>query len=174
MAGTAGFFDFSGRLTGGVGPVLLAAADFTLGTQNPVPLDGLIESESMFAFVANEGIEGRDESRRCCGADDPLGAGCSRPHEREEERERGGMQKPGRGLRELEGRKLSRHVVASHEDSRGRGVEGDPLGIGLIQEGEQVDRGERVARGPIHQRESVVLVDHEEVPRAWIQRQTLG
>ena len=51
-------FDFSDRLLDGVGPVLIAQTEFDLQTQNPVPLDGLIESESMFAFVANEAIEG--------------------------------------------------------------------------------------------------------------------
>jgi Tol biopolymer transport system component len=50
-------FDFSDRLLGGVGPVLIARGEFDLQTQNPVPLDGLIESESMFAFVENEAIE---------------------------------------------------------------------------------------------------------------------
>jgi cysteine-rich repeat protein len=42
----------------GVGPILIARAgdELRLDAQSPVPLDGLIESESMFAFVANEAI----------------------------------------------------------------------------------------------------------------------
>jgi cysteine-rich repeat protein len=52
-------FDFSDRLAAGLGPVLIARAgdELRLDAQSPVPLDGLIESESMFAFVANEAIE---------------------------------------------------------------------------------------------------------------------
>ena len=58
------FFDFSDRLAGdpskmgaaGAGPVLIMATEFTAQAENPVPLDGLIETESLFAFVANEAI----------------------------------------------------------------------------------------------------------------------
>jgi len=51
-------FDFSTRMFGDAGPVVISNAEFTLGTENPVPLDGLIESDGMFAFVSSEGIEG--------------------------------------------------------------------------------------------------------------------
>lgn len=50
-------FDFSDRLHTGVGPVLLGPSHFTLATQEPVSLDGLLESPSMFAFVTSEAIE---------------------------------------------------------------------------------------------------------------------
>ena len=49
-------FDFSDRLVSGVGPAVIGAASFALETQNPVPLDGLNETASMFAFVMSEAI----------------------------------------------------------------------------------------------------------------------
>jgi cysteine-rich repeat protein len=49
-------FDFSDRLVGGVGPVVIGTSSFALETQNPVPLDGLSETPSMFAFVTSEAI----------------------------------------------------------------------------------------------------------------------
>jgi Tol biopolymer transport system component len=54
----ATLFEFADRLAGGVGPVLIARAgdELRLDAQSPVPLDGLIASESIFAFVANEAI----------------------------------------------------------------------------------------------------------------------
>ncbi len=57
-ASCATLFDFSDRLAGGVGPVLIARAadELRLDAQSPVPLDGLIESQELFAFVANEAI----------------------------------------------------------------------------------------------------------------------
>jgi cysteine-rich repeat protein len=56
-------FDFSDRLAGDGGPVLIARAgdQLSLDAQNPVPLDGLIESESMFAFVQAEPIGGASD-----------------------------------------------------------------------------------------------------------------
>jgi hypothetical protein len=54
----ATLFDFSDRLADDVGPVLLGDSDFDLLTENPVPLYGLVESGSMFAFVSNEAIDG--------------------------------------------------------------------------------------------------------------------
>lgn len=77
-------FDFSTRFDAGVGPVLVSrrqgsgtcqnagtpcASDadcngpcvsYRLEAQNPVPLDGLIESNELFAFVVAEGIEAED------------------------------------------------------------------------------------------------------------------
>jgi cysteine-rich repeat protein len=49
-------FDFADRLTAGVGPALIPNGRFAAEAQNPVPLDGLIESESLFAFVSHEAI----------------------------------------------------------------------------------------------------------------------
>jgi hypothetical protein len=54
----ATLFDFSDRLAGGVGPVVLADAEFELQTQNPVLFDGLVESDSVLAFVVPEALEG--------------------------------------------------------------------------------------------------------------------
>jgi cysteine-rich repeat protein len=55
-------FDFSDRLVAGVGPVVIGTAGFALQTQNPVPLDGLNQSESLFAFVESEAIAGAQSS----------------------------------------------------------------------------------------------------------------
>jgi cysteine-rich repeat protein len=55
-------FDFSDRLVAGMGPVVIGAPSFALETQNPVPLDGLNETPSMFAFVASEAIAGAPDS----------------------------------------------------------------------------------------------------------------
>ncbi len=54
----ATLFELSDRLADGVGPVLIARGgdQLRLDAQSPVPLDGLIESEAIFAFVANEAI----------------------------------------------------------------------------------------------------------------------
>jgi cysteine-rich repeat protein len=55
-------FDFADRLLAGVGPALIPNERFAAQAQNPVPLDGLIESESLFAFVSHEAIgEPRDD-----------------------------------------------------------------------------------------------------------------
>ena len=52
-------FDFSDRLAAsGVGPVLIPSAQYALNAQNPVPLEGLLETPSMFAFVELEAIAG--------------------------------------------------------------------------------------------------------------------
>lgn len=50
-------FEFRDRFDGGVGPVLIAGSAFDAEAQEPVALDGLIESSSMFAFVTSEAIE---------------------------------------------------------------------------------------------------------------------
>ena len=52
-------FDFSGRSLDHVGPVVVDSA-VTPGAsaENPVPIEGLIESPDLFAFVASEAIEG--------------------------------------------------------------------------------------------------------------------
>jgi len=50
-------YDFSDRLVLGVGPVLLAGSEFDADSQEPVALDGLLESPSMFAFVTSEAID---------------------------------------------------------------------------------------------------------------------
>lgn len=55
-AGCNTLFDFSDRLVSGVGPVVVASPAFALRTENPVPLDGLVESPSLFAFVTSEAI----------------------------------------------------------------------------------------------------------------------
>ncbi|GAG48656.1 unnamed protein product, partial [marine sediment metagenome] len=55
-------FDFTDRFAaGGVGPVLVADSDYTLDVESPVPLEGLIETEEMFAFVELEAIAGSTE-----------------------------------------------------------------------------------------------------------------
>ena len=65
----AEFFNFGTRLesggeslkamTGsvdGAGPVVIPVTEFSVASENPVPLDGLFQSDSIFAFVANEAI----------------------------------------------------------------------------------------------------------------------
>lgn len=49
-------FDFSGRLAGGVGPVVLAPKDYRLEAQQPVALDALLGTDELFAFVVPEAI----------------------------------------------------------------------------------------------------------------------
>ena len=49
-------FDFSDRLDEGVGPILIPSSAFSLDAENPVPLEGLLETPSMFAFVELEAI----------------------------------------------------------------------------------------------------------------------
>ncbi len=57
-----GLFEFRDRLSeDGVGPVVIANGSeegLELRAHNPVPLDGLIETDDLFAFVAAEGIVG--------------------------------------------------------------------------------------------------------------------
>jgi cysteine-rich repeat protein len=55
-------FDFSDRLVAGVGPVVIPSPDFALQTQNPVPLDGLNQTASLFAFVTSEAISQAPQS----------------------------------------------------------------------------------------------------------------
>lgn len=52
-------FDFRDRYASQVGPVVLQRADYKLEAQSPVPLDGLIATKQLFAFVRSEGVEGR-------------------------------------------------------------------------------------------------------------------
>ncbi len=56
-------FDFADRLTADVGPVVIVETEHTLvfDAENPVPIEGLIETESMFAFVQLEQIAGSNE-----------------------------------------------------------------------------------------------------------------
>jgi hypothetical protein len=56
-----GLFDFTDRFAGGVGPVLVSNTEYALEAENPVPLEGLIETEEMFAFVELEAIAGSTE-----------------------------------------------------------------------------------------------------------------
>jgi hypothetical protein len=50
-------FDLTDRFAaGGVGPVLVANSDYTLEADSPVSLEGLIETEELFAFVQPEAI----------------------------------------------------------------------------------------------------------------------
>jgi Tol biopolymer transport system component len=52
-------FDIRDRLTmGGVGPVVVANTQYTLEAESPVPLEGLIQSPEVFAFVQLEQIAG--------------------------------------------------------------------------------------------------------------------
>ena len=55
-------FDLTDRFAGGVGPVLVASTDYALDAENPVPIEGLIETPEMFAFVQLEQIAGSDEA----------------------------------------------------------------------------------------------------------------
>ena len=54
----APIFDFESRATAGVGPVLVSAAQHDLEARDPVPLDALIETPDLFAFVVPEQIGG--------------------------------------------------------------------------------------------------------------------
>jgi len=55
------FFDFRGLLAdGGIGPVTIPATLFALDAENPVPVEGLLETEELFAFVRSEPIDGED------------------------------------------------------------------------------------------------------------------
>ena len=59
-AGECGaLFDFSGTLSGGVGPVLIPPAGYQLLAKDPVPLDGLIETDNTLAFVIPEAVANR-------------------------------------------------------------------------------------------------------------------
>ena len=49
---------FSDRLPSGTGPVLVSSGDYALEAQNAVPLEGLLETPDMFAFVELEAIAG--------------------------------------------------------------------------------------------------------------------
>jgi subtilisin-like proprotein convertase family protein/Tol biopolymer transport system component len=49
-------FDFSDRLVEGIGPVVVGAANYQLRARDPVPLDGLLETENLFAFVVPEAL----------------------------------------------------------------------------------------------------------------------
>lgn len=51
-------FDFADRLHAGVGPVLVSSTDYALEAESPVPIEGLLETPSMFAFVQLEAIAG--------------------------------------------------------------------------------------------------------------------
>ena len=55
-------FDFADRLTGGSGPVLISEDDYVVAAENPAPLEGLIGTESMFAFVQLEQIAGATDN----------------------------------------------------------------------------------------------------------------
>jgi hypothetical protein len=70
-------FEFRDRLTGGDGPVLIGGSDYALQAENPVPLEGLIESSELFAFVEFEAIAGGDgasDSRDLNGDNDSVDA----------------------------------------------------------------------------------------------------
>jgi len=47
-------FEFRDRLDADVGPVVIASGQYTADAQTPVPLDGLLETSSVFAFAVNE------------------------------------------------------------------------------------------------------------------------
>jgi hypothetical protein len=51
-------FEFRDRLASGVGPVLVARTDYRLDAENPVPIEGLFESNALFAFVELEAVAG--------------------------------------------------------------------------------------------------------------------
>ncbi len=53
-------FEFRGRQDALVGPVIVADANFDLDAQNPVPLDGLVSTDSLFLEVRAEPGEGAD------------------------------------------------------------------------------------------------------------------
>jgi hypothetical protein len=55
-----GLFDFSTRLKEGTGPVVLGLGDFTASALDPVPLDGLLQSEELNTFVMEEAIANLD------------------------------------------------------------------------------------------------------------------
>jgi Tol biopolymer transport system component/subtilisin-like proprotein convertase family protein len=52
-------FDYSTRLQGGAGPVLIARNAFNAEAKEPVPLDAMIETDDLFAFVVPEKIKER-------------------------------------------------------------------------------------------------------------------
>ena len=54
-------FDLNYRFADAVGPVLVANSEYTLEAEYPVPIEGLIETEEMFAFVQLEQIAGSAE-----------------------------------------------------------------------------------------------------------------
>jgi len=52
-------FDFSDRLAiSGTAPVLIASDDYDLDAENPAPLEGLLETPTLFAFLELEAIAG--------------------------------------------------------------------------------------------------------------------
>jgi cysteine-rich repeat protein len=53
-------FEFRDRYVAGAGPVVVAASQYTAAAESPVPLDGLAQTESLFAFVRSEALENVD------------------------------------------------------------------------------------------------------------------
>jgi subtilisin-like proprotein convertase family protein len=54
----APIFDFAGRAVDGVGPVLVSPEQHELEARDPVPLDALVETPDLFAFVVPEPLKG--------------------------------------------------------------------------------------------------------------------
>jgi hypothetical protein len=53
---SAPLFAFSDRYDAGVGPILIADTQYSVGAESPVPLDGLFETPDAFAFAVAEGL----------------------------------------------------------------------------------------------------------------------
>ena len=59
---SAPIFDFGSRALGGIGPVVVSATQHDLEARDPVPLDALIETPNLFAFVVPEPLTGTGDS----------------------------------------------------------------------------------------------------------------
>jgi cysteine-rich repeat protein len=57
---SAPLFDFTDRYDADVGPVVVTDSGFDADAENPVPLDGLVETPDAFAFAINEGLANED------------------------------------------------------------------------------------------------------------------
>ncbi len=55
-----GLFDFRSRLLGGIGPAVISRPQFEASADGPIPFDGLIQTETLNAFVVNETLAQQD------------------------------------------------------------------------------------------------------------------
>ncbi len=57
---SAPLFEITDRYDAGVGPVVVDDSEYAVAAENPVPLDGLVETPSGFAFSVAEGLANQD------------------------------------------------------------------------------------------------------------------
>ena len=57
---SAPLFEFRDRYDGGIGPVIVPVATGDLEAESPVPLDGIVETSDLYAFVRSESLDDAD------------------------------------------------------------------------------------------------------------------